>query len=186
MVRSSRTEESMNSKSLLPVVTTLLAHALVWALAIHLWPTLPERLPMKFDLAGNPTRWVEAEGGDWFALPALATLITTWLLALGPGIRFLARQNPEWINVPSKERFLEASPAARVDAMRPIIDALRWMATLINLLFAWILLGMERVGSNLWTKLPPWPLFVFLALLAAVLVPGILGTTRLVREGRAE
>lgn len=178
----------MNS-SLRHTLTVLIAlgcHATVWWLAFDLYPKLPMRIPIKYDLAGNPVRFVEANGGEWFALPAIATLITLILLAVGPLASWLARENPEFINVPYKESFKQRSKEERCEIIAPIGRALVQLAIVVNALFAWILYGTERIGNDAWTHLPSWPLWTFFVLLAVILIPAIVTTTRAARPDPAD
>lgn len=165
----------------LTVAIALASHAFVWWLAFDLFPGLPARIPMHFDLSGNPTRFVESSGGEWFVLPAIASLITLMLVSLGPLAAWLARENPEFVNVPHKEHFLTRSKDERESIVAPIGRALPNLAILVNALFAWILFSTARVGRGEWSKLPPWPLFLFLLLVALTIIPAIVSTFRLAR-----
>jgi uncharacterized membrane protein len=161
------------------------AHAGVWWIAFDRYPDLPSRIPIKFDLAGNAIRHVNSTGGEWFALPAIATLITLLLVSLGPLSAWLARENPEWINVPNKESFLKRDKEARAEIIAPIGRALLLLGVVVNALFAWILVAMERVASGAWEKLPAWPLPAFLITFAIVIVPAIVRVFRASRPNSA-
>lgn len=169
---------STSHRQVLTVGSALFCHAFVWWIAFDLYPSLPTRIPMKYDLSGTPTRFVEATSGEWFALPAIATLMTLMLVSLGPLSAWLARENPEFINVPHKDHFLKRSKSEREAIVAPIGRALAQLAIVINALFAWILFGTERVGNGAWEKLPAWPLPAFLVSLVIVLAPAIVSTFR--------
>jgi uncharacterized membrane protein len=105
---------------------------LLVAASIAVWPMLPERLPVHFDLAGTPTRWARASAAAWFGLPALAALLGL-LLAWLPRA---ARKNPSLWNVPEKALFVRLSPEGRApfqEAMARIVAA---TAVLMTLTFA--------------------------------------------------
>ena len=92
------------------------------------------------------------------------------------------------MNVPSKELFLQLSPAARLRAVaRPTQVFLLWTLFLMSLLFLWIVEGTARVAVGGAATLPSWPVFVFLGL-EMVTVPvyliGVIG--RVKREADAE
>lgn len=95
----------------------LLLLAAFYAGSAMLYPTLPDRIPMHFDLSGRPDRWADRSFLSWFALPLIATAVAGFLeLASRYSVR-----HPQLWNVPDKRRFLELDPAARA----PIIARLQ-------------------------------------------------------------
>ena len=112
----------MRVLALLPVV----ALGLLWAWAIHVYPDLPERIPMHFDASGAPDRFAPRSPFNWFLLPGIVTLLVA-LLAFGLPlwIRRLAARNASYLNVPRKKEFARLSPEARVRAITPIVVLLR-------------------------------------------------------------
>jgi len=106
----------------------------VWGLAAWLWPGLPERVPMHFDLAGRPDGWVEKSVLVWFGLPTLATAVGAVLgLLLPVWMVRLARANSRWLTV---------------------------LACLVQGLFGWIVFGSSRVAVGRWDVLPATPTLV--------------------------
>lgn len=72
---------------------------------IYSWyPRLPERIPTRFDFAGNPDGWSGREA--FFALAAVPFVMTLVFYVL---IRFLPRmaRNPRRVNIPHKEEFFK-------------------------------------------------------------------------------
>lgn len=50
------------------------------AIVLSSWPELPERLPMHFDLEGNPNRW--GPRGELFVLPTISLILLVSMAAL--------------------------------------------------------------------------------------------------------
>lgn len=158
----------------------------VWGLAAWLWPGLPERVPIHFDLAGNPDRWAAKSWWSWFALPALGT-------ALGAGLGLfvpwwmvrLARANSPWLNVPWRERFRALPTEARVRAVQGPAPWFAALAICVQVLLGWIAYGSARVASGVWTALPPGPSFVGLLLVLGTAAAGAaMGAAAVRREIR--
>jgi uncharacterized membrane protein len=144
----------------------LCALAELWLVAIWLWPGLPERIPMHFDLAGTPDREVERTLLNWFLLPGFGTALgLLFAFALPAWIRGLAARNSPHLNVPRKRDFAALSPEARVRAVAPMLVMLRLVAAEVALLFGLVLLGCARVASGAWQTMPAlllWPAVVVL------------------------
>jgi len=132
-----------------------------------LWPALPERVPMHFDLTGRADRWVERSWLAWFVLPGLGTAMTLgFALALPRWIRRLAAENSSYLNVPRKRDFARLAPDARLRAIAPMLVLMRLIGAEVSLLFAAILFGSARVASGEWERLPPALAFGSIALVA--------------------
>lgn len=128
----------------------------IWWFALSAWPELPPRIPIHFDLRGEPDGF--AGRGAWFFLPALATVLVPLLGAVLPRVSVrLAQANSRMLNVPDRQRFHALPTAERVRAMGPVVVLLRLIAIEIAILFFVLLLGTQRVATGAWTALPePW------------------------------
>lgn len=154
----------MRPLALLPAT----ALVLLWALALWLWPQLPEQIPLHFDGAGAPDRFGARTAWNWFLLPGIATiLVGLFAFALPPWIALLAKRNAPYLNVPRKEDFARLDPAARVRAVGPVNAMLQVIAAELALLFGVILYGTERVASGRWESLPTAMVFGALGVLLA-------------------
>jgi uncharacterized membrane protein len=105
----------MNEKPLRLAALTLLAGLYLGSAAVY--PRLPERIPIHFDLAGNPDGWAGTSLLSWFLLPLIATAVAGMMLVAGR----LSEYRPELWNVPEKARFL----ALPVEARAPVVARLR-------------------------------------------------------------
>jgi uncharacterized membrane protein len=154
----------MRPLALLPAT----ALVLLWALALWLWPHLPEQIPLHFDGAGTPDRFGARTAVNWFLLPGIATLMVgLFAFALPPWIVALARRNASYLSVPRKEDFARLDPAARARAVGPVNAMLQVIAAELALLFGVILYGTERVASGAWPGLPTAMVFGSLGVLLA-------------------
>ena len=147
---------------------------------VALWPLLPDRFPVHFDLAGQPDRFADGSSLEFFLLPGLSLVLTALLLGITRWIDRLASDHPEWINVPNKERFLALRPEQRRLAMHPARSALSWIAVHLNGLFLYILIGTERVANGAWSTLPSWPVLVFVAVVIGTVIHLIVRANRVV------
>lgn len=149
---------------LLPATTLVL----LWALALWLWPHLPEQIPLHFDGTGVPDRFGARTVANWFLLPGIATaMVGLFAFALPPWIAALARRNASYLNVPRKEDFARLEPSARVRAVGPVNAMLQVIAAELALLFGVILYGTERVASGAWPSLPTTMVFGSFGILLA-------------------
>lgn len=94
--------------------------------SLMVYPALPERFPVHFDLAGRPDAWADRRLAAWLALPLIAASV---FVLLEGASRFAARY-PHYWSVPEKRRFLELSPSARA----PIVQRMQALVSLVGLL----------------------------------------------------
>ena len=139
----------MSEKPLRLAALTLLAA--LYAGSAAAYPRLPERIPIHFDLAGNPDGWAGTSLLSWFMLPLIATAVAGLMLVAGR----LSEYHPELWNVPEKPRFL----ALPVEERAPIVARLRTfmalMAVMTTALLGVIqaevfLIATGRMGATPW------------------------------------
>ncbi len=164
----------------LACISSLLMIAL-WYRAGFWYPHLPERIPIHFDFAGNPDRWIEKSPVGWFMLPVIALGLTGFLTLISALLGLMARHSPDLINTPHKELFLQLSPDARAAAMAPVRIYLLWTTAIVASLFLWAVEGTGRVATGAQSRLPAWPVFVFVSLILAGLVPLITSSGRTIQ-----
>ena len=90
----------------------------MWIVAGSLYPKLPAKIPLHFNLSGVPDSYGPPNFSNWFLLPVIATLLAVFLLGISALIPFLLRFAPEIVNI-SRKRELLALPA---DAQRRAIN----------------------------------------------------------------
>lgn len=172
-----RNRTSLMVKAL--VILALCAHGALWWRAAWWYPQLPEKFPVHFNARGTPDGWSE-RGMMWFMLPILGLVIlgifSVILVSLAP----LARRSPGIVNMPKKELWLKLSPEGRVATLATTSAFLAFVIVLVELLFLVILDGSARVAVGSAKTLAPWPVFVFLALIFAGLIPMYLATGKAV------
>ncbi len=146
----------------------------LWSLAATLWPTLPERVPMHFDLHGTPDHYVQRSVVSWFLLPALctgSTALFAWVLP--PWIYRLARANSALLNVPDRARFRALPTEGRVRALAPTMTMLRVLAIELTGLFGYILYATHAVATGAASQLSILPLLVGVGAIAATALGSI-------------
>jgi hypothetical protein len=165
------------------LVLAVLAFVAVWGVALAAWPSLPERIPVHFDLHGRPDR--AGDKAEWLVLPVVSTLLTGLFVVLSRGTQWLATRHPEWVNVPRKKQFLALSPEARARVLEPLATLGLVQSAVVNLLFVWILLGSYAVATGHSERVHPAGFFA----IAPVLIGAVVWMTlelrrRIERESR--
>ena len=145
----------------------LLLLALLLGVSIAVWPTLPERIPMHFDLWGNPDRYVRRSWLSWLGMPLVAAFLFVFIHGLGR----LTTRRPELWNVPEKDRFLRLTPEARAPIVETMRRYLAWL-TLVLTAFMGLVQGCIYLVAIGWSKRLPG-IFIIAVLLT---VGGVLVT----------
>jgi len=131
------------------------------------YPSLPARIPIHFNLAGQPDRWGGRGGLIALALvpvglTALLYLVARFAIGRGAGARS--------VNIPHKEEFLRL-PAEKQEIFWSVLrELLAGMAAAMNLLFYLIVGGTIRVAAGQASLVPFKLMAPALALLAAIMV----------------
>lgn len=131
------------------------------------YPRLPARIPMHFNMAGEPDRW-GGRGGfiGLFVMPFVLTAVFYLLIRFIPGIGANAR----YLNIPHREEFLKL-PAEKRDVYWGVLkEFFAGLAAAVNLLFYLIVRGTVRIAMGEASLLPfssMLPALVALALVMA-------------------
>jgi uncharacterized membrane protein len=104
--------------------------AALYAGSAAAYPRLPERIPIHFDLAGNPDGWASTSLLSWFLLPLIATAMAGFLFVIGR----VSEYRPELWNIPEKPRFLALPAEARAPIAARLRAFLALMAVMITAL----------------------------------------------------
>jgi|GEM_PF-2163455 len=148
----------------------------ITGLGVYYWGRLPDNMPVHFGLDGTPDRW-SSRGGEFLLIFIVPWGLTAfmYLISLLAGA---ARKNPQFMNIPNKEKFLKLSSAEQ----EPFFEALKALfystAAAVNLLFLLIAYGMTQVAMGVYDRLPVWCIWPCLGI---VLAFAIGNTIRLMR-----
>jgi uncharacterized membrane protein len=121
--------------------------ALLLALLIYsaaTWPSLPERIPEHFNVAGTPDRWADRSLVSWFAVPFIAIVLSVAIIALA---RVIPRK-PSMLNLPDKKRLLALPPEAQAPVFAAVQNLLYWLAAFVAAEFLAIQLGRYLTAVN--------------------------------------
>jgi uncharacterized membrane protein len=152
--------------------------AVLYAGSAAAYPSLPERIPIHFDLAGNPDGWARTSLLSWFLLPLIATAVAALVLVAGR----VSEYRPELWNVPEKPRFL-ALPA---EARAPIVARLRAFMALMAVMTTAVM-GVIQVEVFLTaTGRGPAPPWLMTGAIVLVLVATGVAAVRISRRVAAE
>lgn len=114
----------------------------LWVLTAALYPLLPERIPGHYGLDGRVTRF-DGREGFWFT-PALVT----FLVAVGFGLTRLAFANPDLLNLPQKEKFLELPLPGQRRVLSRLDAQLAFLFGLMVLAFGYLQWTSYRVATG--------------------------------------
>lgn len=157
----------------------------LWAGSAWAYPRLPERIPVHFDLSGQPDRWEARSLASWFFLPAMAVGLAVFLHLAAA----LSARRPELWNVPDKRRFL-ALDAAR---QAPIVARLQTFMAALGVIIA-VLLGVIQAAVYQATtgQARGLPVFAITGIAVSLLILLVLGVRlnaavrRMIRQAEGE
>lgn len=154
-----------------------------FAIAAAAWPTLPERIPIHFDAAGNADGWAARSVWTWFALPALGAVIGVGVGMVLPALTMrMARVNSPWLNVPDKKAFSALSTAARE---RVIASSMAWLVAIAiaaQAVLGFVAFGSAKVAVGAWSRLSPWPAWCLIGSILVCAVGLVIASHRAVRR----
>lgn len=148
------------------------------------YPRLPERIPIHFDLSGQPDRWETRSFASWFMLPAIAAALALFLHAVSP----YATRHPELWNLPDKRRFLALDEAAQAPIVARMQEFVAFVGVVVTALLGVIQAGIYRASVGAARGLPVWALAAIGAFLLVVTVAGVrlnAAVGRMVRDAHA-
>ncbi len=120
-----------------------------WVLCITLYPQLPERIAIHFDMHGRPNGWTDSAWLGWFGLPVLASVVT-WMLI---GIAQLALRTPSLWSLPEKSRFLRLTPQQRQPILRELIHLMDVAAVYTIAVFMVVQLAIFQAALSSFARL---------------------------------
>ena len=107
------------------------------ALSLNAYPDLPERIPLRFDLSGEPARWGASSLLSWMLLPLIGVGTVAFLYITAA----VVPRYPRSFNVPDKKKFLALPPQLQQWVMRGILNVMHVLSTTILVTFGAIQYG---------------------------------------------
>ena len=135
-------------------VVVLVAYSAV--MIVLALPKLPARIPTKFDFSGKPVAW----GGPetlWIML-----LVQVFICAVVLAVPTVGRRAPQLVNL-GFHRLSDFPPQTRQRIIPLLEEMCAWMAALVAALFTFLIRGMIRAAHEPGARVTNWPLAVFLA-----------------------
>jgi uncharacterized membrane protein len=152
-------------------------------LAVYLGLSLPDRYPVHFDLAGEPTRWEERGIGMWVLLVAIGSVSFGQLHLFQ---RFLLTDpDSRLLNVPYKEAFFRLPRERRIPVFRRMNRLLGLLNTSLLVTFTALLLvtwwSAHQPGA--WpARASLWSLWLALAFALVFPLTEVWGASRMIRR----
>ena len=106
----------MDHVEIVPIALCVIA---MWIVAGSLYPKLPAKIPLHFNLSGVPDSYGPSNFSNWFLLPVIATLLAVFLLGISALTPYLLRFAPEIVNIPRKRELLALPADAQRRAINP-------------------------------------------------------------------
>ncbi len=128
---------------------------------------LPARIPVHFNLQGNPDRWDSKE--TMLVLVGVAWALTVMFYAiiyLMPRLR----RRPDRLNIPYKQEFLKLPAEKQQVYWNVLTEFMAALAASINLLFYLILTGMLDVAAGKTAGLAARTLAIGLGVMIVILI----------------
>jgi uncharacterized membrane protein len=126
-------------------------------------PQLPARIPTKFNFSGEPVGW---GGPETLWIMLLVQVLVCVLILAVPAI---GRRAPQLVNLGFR-KLSDFPPQARQRVLPLLEEMCAWMAVLIAFLFAVLIRVMVRSALEPGARVGEWPLAVFLAGTAIVVI----------------
>lgn len=142
----------------------LLLLGALFAGSLMVYPRLPARFPMHFDLSGTPDVWAERSVLSWLLLPMIAAA-TALLLEMASR---MSVRNPQLWNVPEKRRFLALTPEERA----PIVHRLQSFIGLVGVTCTVVMMVVQ--ASIFLAAIAPVPRMPIYILIPIALLMGVL------------
>lgn len=169
-VRAVRVAHALNALSVLGTfAAAILGHA-----------GQPDRVPMHFDLAGVPNRWVDKSWGNTLAVPFLAVSITAFIYGSAQILGW-ARKHPKMLNMPDKEAVLALPSDLQDPIWRQMKATIYWVAVPVTLLFP-TMVGLCPTKDG---GIRVWPLFVLMGLMIVLFAVLVIRVSRAARRAVA-
>lgn len=142
-----------------------------WLIPLAAYQSLPDRVPVHFDMAGNPDRWASKTGWELWIGPIIATFMAALAIVL---LRF-----PQAFNVPRKAEIAALPPEPRAR----LHDLMREMILAIFVCVLLLMLAINAMVLRLATSSGGSPSFALIIL--AMVVPLAVVLVYMVRITRA-
>lgn len=162
-------------------IPVLIANAAVWALALVMWDSLPERIPLHFDFHGVPDRWGPPSVANWLGMPILSSIMSIAMGGAAMLTAALARHMPGIVNVPDKALWLTLPPDARIRSIASVRTLLSWVGLSLNGLFGAMLVQTSAVAKGTMATMPWWPVVGFVAVTLVMVVISTMRTRQRIR-----
>ncbi len=123
----------------------MIVFAVFMILSVIILNIMPERYPIHFDLAGNPTRWAEGNAVELLILIFFGAFSFVSVTVMQ---RYLIGDpNSGYLNIPNKKKFLELPEEQKVRILRRLNRMLGYVNTFVLLTFISILLMMWSAAA---------------------------------------
>jgi uncharacterized membrane protein len=121
--------------------------AAMFVFAFVTYDSLPERIPVHFNFAGNADRWADKSLIAWLAMPLTALGLTAALYASALLVAW-AKKHPKLLSMPNKEKFLALPPEIQDPIWQQMKNMLYWICVPTNVIMFYTEYAMYSMASG--------------------------------------
>lgn len=147
----------------------LLLLGALFAGSMMVYPRLPERIPMHFDLSGQPDVWEERSLAAWLMLPVIAAGTALLLEAASR----ISVGTPQLWNVPDKPRFLALTPEERAPIIHRLQNFMALVGVTVTVVMMMVQASVYLAAIQPVPRMPVYTLAPIMLLMGALLVAGL-------------
>jgi uncharacterized membrane protein len=141
--------------------------ALTTYTVLSAYPRLPDRIPVHFNITGDPDRW--GSKSEILILVAVAWGLNILLYVFTLAMPSLAR-NPQRLNIPHKQEFLKLPAEKQAVYWELLREFMTGMTVAINLIFYLLISATLQVVLGKATALPLKDMWTGLIVLALMMI----------------
>jgi uncharacterized membrane protein len=147
----------------------LLLLGALFAGSLMVYPRLPERIPMHFDLSGQPDAWEGRSLAAWLLLPVIATGTALLLEAASRH----SVSSPQLWNVPDKPRFLALTPEERAPIMHRLQNFMALVGVTVTVVVMVVQASVYRAAIDPMPRMPVYALAAIVLHIGVLVVAGL-------------
>jgi uncharacterized membrane protein len=147
----------------------LLLLGALFAGSLMVYPRLPERIPMHFDLSGQPDAWEGRSLAAWLLLPVIATGTALLLEAASRH----SVSSPRLWNVPDKPRFLALTPEERAPIMHRLQNFMALVGVTVTVVVMVVQASVYRAAIDPMPRMPVYALAAIVLHIGVLVVAGL-------------
>ena len=121
--------------------------AAIFVFAFVTYNSLPERIPVHFNFAGNADRWTDKSMIAWLAMPLTSLGLTAVLYASSLLVAW-TKKHPNLLSMPNKEKFLALPAEIQEPIWQQMKNMLYWICLPTNIILLYTEYALYSMASG--------------------------------------